>query len=60
MDCKHEFAQLLSDGSGLYFAISCLMVLLPVNPHVDLVIVKTRKRKKTDKHEPTHPHGLGQ
>lgn len=41
MDCKHEFAQLLSDSWGLYFAISCLMVLSPMNPHIDLIIIKT-------------------
>lgn len=32
VDCRHEFAQLLSDSCGLYFAISCLMVLLPMKP----------------------------
>lgn len=56
VDCKHEFAQLLSDSCGLYFAISYLMELLPMNPHIDLVInypdQKEKKLIKMSQHTP--------
>lgn len=46
LDCKPEFVQCLSGTCGLYFAISCMMVLLPTIPAIGPVITKPRKRKK--------------
>lgn len=61
LDCRHAFVQFYSGLCGLCFAISCLMVLLPMNPHTDPVITKSRKEKGREKaKESTLPCGLGQ
>lgn len=49
LDCKREFVQGLSGNCRLYFAIGSLTVLLPMNPHIDPVVTKPRKRKKEKK-----------
>lgn len=61
LGCRRELVQFGSGSRGLCFAIGCLLVLLPMNPHTAPVITKPRKEKGKGKaKESTLPCGLGQ